>query len=331
MWCGQPVGVRPPPQTLTKKKGGVGGVGWSGWCQGETGAYCRQRQAHTFTNNCSDAVAFFQQLAVKGWDEALQQRAACCLTSRTGGGGTHAAVFTTGLSLLLLLLPPGVVAAAAAFATGLSLLLPLLQVYIPELQAAAEDVEGEDPETAWQQFGETVMARQPPEPQQQNTGRRGQAQTKKPVHNKLQRLVNQQQPSTALGLPLWVPQIHCLVCWLVGQQAALQWQACRQKSQPTTAGKPSIRRTCHTSQTLSDLCTAACPVVYMLAVAIAVPAALAGAVVALVVSKVFGWLQRRRQRRQDSDMLTASELYEDEGEPLTGSDSGQDAATAYDG
>lgn len=67
-----------------------------------------------------------------------------------------------------LLLQPDV-AAAAAFATGLSLLL--LQVYIPELQAAAEEAEGEDPETAWRQFGETVMARQPPEPQQQNTGR----------------------------------------------------------------------------------------------------------------------------------------------------------------
>lgn len=69
----------------------------------------------------------------------------------------------------------------------------------------------------------------------------------------------------------------------------------------------------------------------MLAAAVAVPAALAGAVVALVVSKVVGWLQRRRQRRQDSDMLTDCELYEDEGELLTGSDSGQDAATAYDG
>lgn len=115
------------------------------------------------------------------------------------------------------------------------------EVYIPELQAAAEDADVEDAETAWQQFGASLMARQPADTQQQNTA------------------------------------------------------------------------------------------------AIAVPAALAGAVVALVVSKVFGWLQRRRQQQRrgqqdSSEQLTASEFYEEEGEELlTGSDSAQDATTAYDG
>lgn len=61
------------------------------------------------------------------------------------------------------------------------------------------------------------------------------------------------------------------------------------------------------------------------AAAIAVPAALAGAVVALVVSKLFGWLQRRRQRRYEQTE-TGSEFYEEE--VLTASD--QDAASAYD-
>jgi hypothetical protein len=57
-----------------------------------------------------------------------------------------------------------------------------------------------------------------------------------------------------------------------------------------------------------------------------VPAALAGAVVALVVSKLFGWLQRRRQRSRQE--LSGSEYYEEE--ILTASDSAQDAASAYD-
>jgi hypothetical protein len=65
------------------------------------------------------------------------------------------------------------------------------------------------------------------------------------------------------------------------------------------------------------------------AAAIAVPAALAGAVVALVVSKLFGWLQRRRQSKQEhSSAGSGSEFYEEE--ILTGSDSAQDAASAYD-
>lgn len=65
---------------------------------------------------------------------------------------------------------------------------------------------------------------------------------------------------------------------------------------------------------------------FVCAAAIAVPAALAGAVVALVVSKLFGWLQRRRQRRAGSDFTGSGSEYIEE-EVLTGSD--QDAASAY--
>jgi hypothetical protein len=50
-------------------------------------------------------------------------------------------------------------------------------------------------------------------------------------------------------------------------------------------------------------------------------------VVALVVSKLFGWLQRRRQQHGRQE-LSGSEYHEEE--VLTGSDSAQDAVSAYD-
>lgn len=64
----------------------------------------------------------------------------------------------------------------------------------------------------------------------------------------------------------------------------------------------------------------------MHAAAIAVPAAVAGAVVALVVSKVFSWIQRRRQRRYEH---SSSGSYYEEEETVTGTDSAQDDASAY--
>lgn len=103
------------------------------------------------------------------------------------------------------------------------------QVYVPELQAAAQDLDLEDPDVAWEEFGRSILARQP-----------------------------LQEPKESKA-------------------------------------------------------------------AIAVPAAVAGAVVALVVSKLFGWLQRRRQRRYQEQ--TGSEYYEEE---VYGTDSAQDDASAYD-
>jgi len=36
-----------------------------------------------------------------------------------------------------------------------------LQVYVPELQAAAQDLDLEDPDVAWEEFGRSILARQP--------------------------------------------------------------------------------------------------------------------------------------------------------------------------
>jgi hypothetical protein len=54
--------------------------------------------------------------------------------------------------------------------TPLLLLLLPLQVYYPELQAAAADAGVQHPQEAWEQFGRDILARQPEETQQQNTG-----------------------------------------------------------------------------------------------------------------------------------------------------------------
>lgn len=60
--------------------------------------------------------------------------------------------------------------------------------------------------------------------------------------------------------------------------------------------------------------------------AIAVPAAVAGALVGLLVAKVVGWLRQRRQRKLRGSSRHADEEGEEE---WTGSDSQQDEAVAY--